>query len=278
MHPGTKSFEKVRSPSSYGIVQNQAEQVWLHTKLHPWLDQLHQTRCSRLLFEISSSRKEIKCQMLAVPHRSVKACSPCSPLHPYRAECSANCKLADLVMSVQLCWLYQPRGWAHSDFRREACETQHYQLDRTRGASVGRDLLSVRRDSLLALMPPPHLCTADAAGKLNCWYRDAAALFNNKLLKATGDPWNALWIACTAFWLDYGNIFVYTGISVFCYSNIHFLQPYTDCCKEGEWGWCVTWAITQPAILNNPEPTLKAGASFLSSTLKYRRLWWSMPC
>lgn len=75
---------------------------------------------------------------------------------------------------------------------------------------------------------------AHAAGKWNYWYRDAAASFSHKLLKATGDPWNALQIACTAFWLDYGNRFAYTGISVFCYSNIHFLQPYTDGWKEGE--------------------------------------------
>lgn len=65
---------------------------------------------------------------------------------------------------------------------------QHYQLDRARGASVGRDLLSVRRDCLLVLMLPPHLHTANAAGKWNYWYRNAAALFNHQLLKATGEP------------------------------------------------------------------------------------------
>lgn len=177
--------------------------------------------------------------MLAVCHRSVKACSS---LHPYRAECSANCNLAEPVTSVQLCWLYQARGWAHSDFRRGVCEIQHYQLDRARGAAVGRDLLSVKRVCLLALMPPPHLCMADAAGKWKYWYRDAAASFNHKPLKAIGDPGNALQIACTAFWLNYGNRFLYTAISVFCYSNIRFLQPYTDGWKECEWGWCIAWA------------------------------------
>lgn len=140
--------------------------------------------------------QEKKCEMLAVSHRSVKTCSPCSPLHPYRAECSANCKLA--VMPIQLCWLYQPRGWAHSDFRREVCEMEHHQLDRARGAAVGKDLFSLRRDCLLALMPAPHLRTTNAAAKQNYWYRDVAALCNHKLLRATGDPWNALQIACTA--------------------------------------------------------------------------------
>lgn len=101
--------------------------------------------------------QEKKCQMLALSHKSVKACCPCSPLHPYRAEPTANCKLAESVMSVQLCWLYQPRGRAHSDFRRGVREMQPYQLHRARGAAAGRNLLSVRRDCLLALMPPPHL-------------------------------------------------------------------------------------------------------------------------
>lgn len=98
-----------------------------------------------------------KCQMLAVSHKSVKACCPRSPLHPNRDEPTANCKLAESVMSVHLCWLYQTRGPAHSDFRRGVREMQHCQLHRARGAAAGRNLLSVRRDCLLALMPPAHL-------------------------------------------------------------------------------------------------------------------------
>lgn len=181
-------------------------------------------------------------------------------------------------MSIQLCWFYQPRGWAHSDFRREVCEMEHYQLDWARGAAVGKDLFSVRRDCLLALMPPPHLHTANAAAKKNYWYRDVAALFNHKCSEQLGilgmhfrlPALHFGWITaiglCALVFLSFAiTISIFFSPTQIAGKRVSetdaWLGQHTACDTEQSW------------------PTVnKAGASFLSNSLQYRRLWKRMSC